>query len=319
MSRQVQIAAPSRLHFGLWSLAGSGRQFGGIGAMVDRPGLRLSIDPADELKAAGPLSQRALEFARRWAAFHRLPLPACGIRIQDVPAEHAGLGTGTQLGLAVAAGLNAYCGLPSQSPQELAISVGRGLRSAVGSYGLVLVGLIVEMGKLPQEPISPLDCRIDLPEAWRFVLVQPTGLSGLAGDCEAEAIAGLPDIPATTTQSLIAEVRDRLVPAAATEDFALFATSLHRYGHEAGLCFAARQGGPYNGPVLTALVDRIRALGYEGVGQSSWGPTLYVAAPSQGEAERLVQLLGPETAAQTLELTIARPANRGAAIVVLNA
>ena len=71
--------------------------------------------------------------------------------------------------------------LPSQSPQELALSVGRGLRSAVGTYGFVFGGLIVEQGKLPDEPISPLDCRIDLPEAWRFVLVRPLGLTGIAG------------------------------------------------------------------------------------------------------------------------------------------
>jgi predicted sugar kinase len=186
----------------------------------------------------------------------------------------------------------------------------------VGTYGFVQGGLIVEQGKLPGEPISPLDCRIDLPAPWRFVLVRPQGLAGLAGDDEAAAMAGLPAIPATMTEQLIAEVRDRLVPAAATGDFPSFAASLFRYGRQSGQCFAARQGGPYNGLVLTRLVEQIRELGAEGVGQSSWGPTLFVVQPNQTDAETLVQRLRSVSAGESLDIVIAPPANRGARIEV---
>src|SRR5213076_1599219 len=99
--------------------------------------------------------------------------PPCRIHISASIPEHAGLGSGTQVALSIAAGLSALCGLPSQTPQELALSVSRGLRSAVGTYGFVFGGLIVEQGKLSDEPISPLDCRIDLPDDWRFVLLRP--------------------------------------------------------------------------------------------------------------------------------------------------
>jgi len=303
------------LHFGLWSLAGGpGRQFGGVGVMVARPGLVLAIHAALRFAATGPLADRATLFAQRWAEFHGRDLPACRLEIIAAPPQHAGLGTGTQLGLAVAAGLNAFVGLPSQSPAELALSVGRGLRSAVGTYGFVQGGLIVEQGKLPGEPISPLDCRIDMPAEWRFVLVRPTELSGLTGDDEATAIAGLPAIGAEVTEQLVAEVRDHLVPAAAMADFPSFAKSLFRYGHQSGQCFAARQGGPYNGPLLTRLVEQIRDLGAEGVGQSSWGPTLFVVQPSQSDAETLVARLRETTDAAQLEIVITPPANRGAHI-----
>src|SRR6185312_6329569 len=251
MSHVVHVTAPSRLHFGLWSLGGGhGRQFGGVGAMIERPELNLSIRPAEQLDAGGQHAVRAIAFARRWAEFHRLSPPRCRIDIHSTVPEHAGLGSGTQLALSVAAGLNAFSGLPSQSPQELALSVSRGLRSAVGTYGFVFGGLIVEQGKLPGEPISPLDCRIDLPEAWRFVLVRPRGLSGIAGEEETDAFSSLPSVSAAVTDELIAIVRDRLVPAAATADFDPFAESLYRYGRLSGECFAAKQGGPYNGPLL---------------------------------------------------------------------
>jgi len=317
---RVHVTAPSRLHFGLWSLGGGGqrdvRQFGGVGTMIEQPGLKLSLEPASQLTASGAMSDRAVAFARRWADFHGREVPTCGIRIESAPPEHVGLGTGTQLALAVAAGLNAFCKLPSQTPPELAQSVGRGLRSAVGTYGFVMGGLIVEQGKLPGEPISPLDCRIDFPADWRLVLVRHHDAAGLSGEEEAEAIAELPAVPHSVTDDLIAEVRDRLVPAVATADFATFAASLYRYGNLAGQCFAARQGGPYNGPILTELVEQIRNLGHVGVGQSSWGPTLFVAAQSQDAALSLVAQLREEDRDQRLELQISQPCNTGAKVEV---
>jgi beta-RFAP synthase len=255
------------------------------------------------------------EYARRWGQFHRQELPSARLTIEKAIPEHAGLGSGTQLALAVAAALNAFVGLPSQTPQELAISVGRGLRSAVGTYGFVFGGLIVEQGKFPDEPISPLDCRIDLPPDWRFVLVKPRGLVGIAGREEVEAFAALTDVPANVTDELIAETRDRLVPAAATGDFATFAQSLYRFGRLSGECFAAKQGGAYNGPVLAALVQRIREMGQVGVGQSSWGPTIFVAEPSQAAAEALVKQLHPGNA-EELDVVVAAPCNGGAFVEV---
>ncbi|MEX2174864.1 MAG: hypothetical protein WD872_10910 [Pirellulaceae bacterium] len=314
----VTVSAPSRLHFGLWSLGGAGRQYGGVGAMVERPGLQLSIRPAETFLAAGPLWARVHPFATRWAEFHRMDVPACRVEIESAPAEHAGLGTGTQLGLAIAAGLSALVGLPSQSAQELALSVGRGLRSAVGSYGFVQGGLIVEQGKLPGEPISPLDCRLDLPAPWRFVLVRPLVLAGLAGDEEASAIDSLPAIPGDATLRMIDLVRDHLVPAAATGQFDPFAESLRRYGELSGQCFAARQGGTYNGPILTRWVRRIQELGAVGVGQSSWGPTLFVVQPNEAAAQALAQKLQaePTSNSEELEIVVTPPANRGATITV---
>jgi beta-ribofuranosylaminobenzene 5'-phosphate synthase len=319
MSRSVLVTAPSRLHFGLWSLASpDGRQYGGVGAMIDRPGLVVRFDEAADLSAVGPLASRAEEFARRWLAFHqRLPEVAalrCRITIEQAPPEHAGLGTGTQLGLSVAAGLGALAGLPKGAPQELAIAVGRGLRSAVGTYGFVQGGLVVDQGKMPGEPIAPLDCRIDLPDEWRFVLVRPLGLAGLSGDDEATAIADLPAVPPVVTNRLIAIVRERLVPAAALADFTQFSESLYEYGRTAGECFAARQGGPFNGPVLTQLVHILREVGCVGVGQSSWGPTLYALQPSEAAAQSLVQRLSAIPTLPPLALDVAQPANRGAVI-----
>ena len=108
--RRVEVVAPCRVHFGLMSFGRpSGRQFGGVGVMVDQPAVRLRVSAADRLETTGPLADRAHSFACRWAEYAGLPSePACRIEILSAASAHAGLGVGTQLALSVAAGLSAW-------------------------------------------------------------------------------------------------------------------------------------------------------------------------------------------------------------------
>src|SRR5687767_11009586 len=104
MSRVITVSAPSRLHFGLFGLQQEeGRMYGGVGAMVDRPVLKLRMRGASGFECDGPLADRVHVFARRWREFHSsAQLPACRIEVLESPPNHVGLGVGTQLGLSVA-------------------------------------------------------------------------------------------------------------------------------------------------------------------------------------------------------------------------
>ena len=314
----VEVTAPSRLHFGLFSFGQrQGRHFGGVGVMLDKPAVELQIQSAETLETVGPLAERVREFVSRWAAFHGLAgeLP-CRIVVQSVAESHVGLGVGTQLGLSVGAGLSKFFQQPQLSPAELALSVGRGYRSAVGTYGFATGGLIVERGKLPNEPIAPLEVRLESPAHWRFVLLQPPASCGLSGQVEQDAFGSLPPVPVEVTAELVAEVRQRMLPAAAAGDFAAFSESVYRYGRLAGLCFASVQGGPYNGPRLSALVDLVRALGVRGVGQSSWGPTLFAILPDESQARDFVARMTAHPACEDLQFAITAPNNCGAKLAV---
>src|SRR3954471_24403001 len=102
--RRVVVTAPSRLHFGLYGFGQvAARQFGGLGAMVESPGLRLTASASPEFSASGPLAQRVRAFAQRWAEFYREAgmldgasgeLPRAAIEVLAAPAEHSGLGLG---------------------------------------------------------------------------------------------------------------------------------------------------------------------------------------------------------------------------------
>jgi beta-RFAP synthase len=319
----VEVVAPSRLHFGMFSFGQPGvRQFGGVGAMVCQPGLRLRLEPAEHFEATGPLSDRVTPLVERISRLLKMPGPlACRIEVMAAPPEHVGLGTGTQLALSIAAALHAFGGDAfhhgnTLSPVELATMTGRAERSAIGTYGFAHGGLLMEAGKLEGETLSPLVDRVELPEAWRFALIWPHGERGLSGEAERAAFRDLPSVPTAMTERLIGEAYDELLPAAKGGDIARLSESVYRFNYEAGLCFAARQAGAYATERVGDLVQTIRGLGVRGVGQSSWGPAVFALLESDTAAndfcDRMQKHLdGSHT------LIVARPDNAGARITRL--
>jgi predicted sugar kinase len=174
---------------------------------------------------------------------------------------------------------------------DLAKSVDRGLRSAVGSYGFMQGGLIAEAGKLSGETLASLTARVELPSAWRFVLIRPQGGRGLSGSEEVSAFATLPPVSKEMTARLERILNDELLPATKNSDYERFGDAVYRYGRLAGECFAPCQGGPYASPVLMEIVRWLREHSVPGVGQSSWGPTMFALQPDMASAQRLVEEL----------------------------
>ena len=64
------------------------------------------------------------------------------------------------------------------------------------------------------------------------------------------------------------------------------------------------------------LIEAIREYGVSGVGQSSWGPTVFAICSSPSEAEALVDSLRTQPRLQPCDLETAIPSNRGAQIDV---
>ncbi len=309
--RSLTVTTGSRLHFGMFSFGHPGtRQFGGVGTMIDAPGVCVQVSPAEGLSAQGPLAERALETARRvmrsWGEASDLP---CAIEVLRAPRPHVGLGVGTQLALAVSRSLHALFERDFAGIEELALRAGRGLRSAIGLHGFQHGGLLVEGGKSGQKEISPLIARLELPQAWHWVLVRPRASHGLSGAEEQAAFARLPPVPEELTRQLCREALLDLLPAAVSQEFDAFSRSLDHFGRLAGGCFETQQAGIYATQETAELADQIRGQGIEGVGQSSWGPTLFALTRSEADARSLEDWLGRQAG---LEISIARPLNRGA-------
>ena len=97
------MVAPSRLHLGFLDLHGGlGRKYGSIGLTLEEPRTVLTLHRADRLTVTGPGSERATAMAKR--LIDRLQLDdKVEIIVEEAIPEHAGLGSGTQLALALGA------------------------------------------------------------------------------------------------------------------------------------------------------------------------------------------------------------------------
>ena len=304
----TRVAAPSRLHFGLLALPGEGRDrwpgldgkpglpvrhFGGVGLMVDRPGVAVRVEPAAEWSAAGPLAARALGFAQRFAeSLSTAERRSYRLTVEHAPAEHTGLGAGTQLGLAVAKAVAVETGHADWPAAELAVRVGRGERSAVGVHGFDRGGLIVEGGKLPGEAVSPLVGRWAFPADWAVLLFTPPGGADWHGGRERLAFArlGHPGPAPAETDALCRLVVTGLLPALASTDLDAFGEAVYELNARVGDAFAPAQGGRYGSAAVADRVRRLRALGVRGAGQSSWGPTVFAVVRRSDAAAVLLQM-----------------------------
>jgi beta-ribofuranosylaminobenzene 5'-phosphate synthase len=327
----IRVQAPSRLHFGLLSLPGTAdadwpdlegaahmpaRHFGGVGMMVDRPGVDLTITPAATWSAEGPGSERALRFARQYcestSATH-----AFRLRIDRCAPQHVGLGTGTQLALAVARGMAVALGDGDVTPVQLAPRVGRGLRSALGIHGFAAGGLLVEGGKGPNTDVSPLLCRLPFPDDWPILLILPAGLQGTHGNEEIEAFTrvSVGEQGLRQTDALCRLVLLGLLPALVERDFNGFGEALYDFNRRVGEMFRAWQGDVYAHPRVAHIVQAVRQCGAKGVGQSSWGPSVFAVMQSRQDADQVVARLCHNNVVRSEEFTIAAGDNVGARVV----
>ncbi len=283
------IEAPARLHFGMLDLRGDlGRRFGGIGAAIRLPSLRIEASASPMLEVAGEDAERARAIAD--GVRSRLGLTS-GARLvirRALPA-HAGLGSGTQLALAVARALIALGG-GDATAAALATLTRRARRSAVGTWTFAHGGFILEGGRHEEDADAPapLLARHPMPEEWRCVVAIPPG-GDVAGDREARAFAALPLPEAASVDHVAHLVLMALLPALIDRDLDGFGRALSEIQRITGGWFAHAQGGPFAPGLTTALVDALGASGAPGVGQSSWGPTVYALAGSDRQAEGLAR------------------------------
>ena len=142
MPASVSVAASARLHLGFLDMNGGlGRKFGGVGMALDAPATRLTLTRADKNCVEGPESIRAAALLERAqealgaAGRHRLTIEAA------IPA-HAGLGSGTQLALAISAALRRLEEQPHDPIADAAL-MARGARSGLGAGLFQLGGVVV--------------------------------------------------------------------------------------------------------------------------------------------------------------------------------
>jgi len=268
----VHVIAPARLHLGFIDMhGGMGRNFGSLGLCLADIYTHISVAGSDSVFIQGPSSHRASIYAGRMLE-HLGIHTGVEITIHEAIPEHAGMGSGTQLSLAVGTAIAMAYGYDIAT-EQLAEIMERGARSGIGIGAFTLGGFLVDGGRGKETGVPPIICHLPFPEAWRFVLVFDTGQQGIHGVGEKQAFDNLQPMSEHMSGHLCRLTLMQALPALVEKDCEQFGATISEIQTLVGDHFAPLQGGRYCSQGVAQALARLLDLGATGIGQSSWGPT----------------------------------------------
>jgi beta-ribofuranosylaminobenzene 5'-phosphate synthase len=319
----VVVVCGGRLHFGFYNFydPGLGLAYGGVGVGVSPPRTVVRVcrggggfvGPRDVVGDVEFLRERGL-------------LGGCvDVYVFERVERHVGLGSTTQLRLAIALGYSVLEGLRFDV-YRAALEAGRGFVSGVGLEVFHGGGLVVDSGRPARdgvvgEPVRVEDlpraiARVPVPRDWRFVIIVPAGRRGPGeGPGERGVLARLEPEPPSVRVGL----RDALISLLVSVrrgDLEGFGRALEELDRAAGMYFSRVQGGRYCCWETEAAAVELSRAGGLGAGQSSWGPAAYAVAAAE-DAERVARKAVDHLKLRGVKLAavyISEPLNHGAVV-----
>lgn len=288
------IKTPSRLHVTLIDLNGiHGRIDGGIGITIQKPRLILEVEPIDDAteiifeesnlkkalmndytKKIENATKRTMEFLKIQGGFKFI--------VKKTYPSHSGLGSGTQLSLAVGKAVSQIHEYQMSAP-EIAKIVGRGGTSGIGVGAFDYGGFIIDGGHsiadkanfLPSSasdaPPPPIIARYDFPEDWKIIIVIPNVKRGSHGSDEINIFQKYCPIPLKDVQKLSHIVLMKMMPAVVERDINSFGFAIDNIQN---IGFKKIEIELQN-PIIKEIMENLKNAGTSGVGMSSFGPTVY--------------------------------------------
>lgn len=290
-----------------------GRRFGSIGLSLDRPMTRISVTGQKSITASGPECARVMQLAQAFSDKAGLTGGA-HIEVLEAIPGHAGLGSGTQLALAVCTALARLYGLPL-SISEIAGLTGRGRRSGIGIGAFAQGGLLVDGGRGTETAMPPILARLEFPAAWRVLLVFDHHSEGVHGTTELKAFGNLPEFPEIQAAQIARLLLMQALPAVAEKNLTQFGRAISTIQKMLGEHFAPEQGGGiYISQRVAAGMEWLEGKGVTCLGQSSWGPTGFAVLENESFANDLAQKL--EKNFPHLDYQICQGRNEGAMVTM---
>jgi beta-RFAP synthase len=289
--KKVSVTTSARLHMGFFDLNGNlGRRFGSIGVSLQAPETSLLATPATSISVQGPVSARATKIAEQLMQSMALD-GGVHIQIAEAIPEHSGLGSGTQLAVAIGMAISRLYDL-NLTIKDIAVLTQRGMRSGIGLGTFLHGGLIVDGGRASNSKVPPVIAHADFPEDWPILLIFDQSHQGVHGAQEIAAFKELPEFPAESSAILCRHVLMQALPAIAERDLKSFGKAIQALQTLTGDYFAPAQGGArYTSPIVAQALTMLEQAGVDCFGQSSWGPTGFAVFENQTQAEILLQEL----------------------------
>jgi beta-ribofuranosylaminobenzene 5'-phosphate synthase len=233
--------------------------------------------------------------------------------------RHSGLGSGTQLSLAVGALIANFNGITIES-SLLGQIVGRGGTSGIGVASFDQGGFIVDGGHTKSEknqflPSSaskasppPILARYDFPDDWNILLVIPQLHENVSGSKEINIFQEYCPLPLTEVQQLSHIILMKMMPAVLEADLDSFGEAVNMVQNVA---FKKVENKLQN-PILKDLMESLRTAGATGAGMSSFGPTIF--AVTDKNPDKLIKAAKETLKDLKTEFIITKAQNTGANI-----
>lgn len=297
---KIKIITPSRLHFSLIDLNGDlGRVDGGIGVALNYPNIILEselLPNSDIVVKDGLESEIIYDIAKN--VLSKLDIDG-GIKfnlVSTVPS-HIGLGSKTQLSLAVAFAIN-YLFDKGKSVLDLAKIVKRGGTSGIGVNIFEKGGFILDGGHsfgenkqkksfLPSRasdaPPPPVLIRYDIPKDYYFVIAVPNDCIEIEGSNEVNIFKNNCPISKAEVGEVCRVILMVIMPALCQNDIEMFGKGLSEL-QKIGFKKLEVDLQP---PSIKDLIQFLTKNGAYGSGISSFGPSTYGLVKGLENAKKL--------------------------------
>jgi len=296
------VETPSRLHITLIDLNGvKGRIDGGVGLTIDNPCLHIEAESSDNgINTVFSNKSRMIpglveDYSKKIDTAASKVVEAMNLvggfefKVDAAYPPHSGLGSGTQLSLAVAKLITQLNGHELHA-RELAKIVGRGGTSGIGVESFENGGFIIDGGHsdkssfLPSSASKasppPIIARYNFPEDWKIILTIPDVERGVSGSKEIDAFQNHCPIKLEEVEKLSHLILMKLMPAVVESDLDAFGSAINIIQNTG---FKKVENKLQNSQIKSIMED-LRNSGAAGVGMSSFGPTIYSVTDTNEKA-----------------------------------
>lgn len=317
-SAHVIVQTNARIHMGFFDLNGqTGRRFGSLGLSLNVPRTLIELAVGENVFGTAPLPAYVLNSQQLLMQQLKLDVPI-SVQVHEEIPRHSGLGSGTQMALALGAGISQLLKL-NLGLENVAWATRRGLRSGIGIGTFAHGGIVLDGGRGEQTRIPPILARHDFPSQWRVLLIFDRNHVGVHGEAELSAFKTLQDCTLDDTARNAQAVLMQALPALVEQDLTLFGQAISQLQAYTGGYFAPAQGGMYASKQVAKALEMLKAQGIACVGQTSWGPTGFAVFETEAAAQYHLQHLKQQLGETRLEWLVCQAQNTGASVQIVDA
>jgi beta-ribofuranosylaminobenzene 5'-phosphate synthase len=333
---KIRVTTPCRIHLSLIDENGYlGRVDGGIGMMLDRPNVVFEAsNSAKEFKIeAHRYYRESIEVINEKASkvfkAYKIDNRNYHFNLKQYYPSHVGLGSKTQLSLAIATAIAKLKNL-DVSHETLTKIVERGGTSGIGWRGFQTGGFILDGGHdfgkgeeketfLPSSAANSADpaltiLRYNIPENWRFVVAIPNVRKGAYGDEEVSIFQSHTPIPKEEVNEVSHQILMKIIPGILKKDLHCFGEGLSKIQ---SIGFKKVEIGLQD-DVVKNLLKFLGNYGVKAYGMTSFGPSIVGITESQSEAEKLLRAVKNHLKHVGGHFYLCKPNNTGARFEILD-